>query len=119
LASEIGKGSFAIVYLGKLSSPDPTRDPVVAIKSVSRDKLNKKLSENLEGEISILKGIRHPFIVGLLEIEVSKILFFLQDHFKINFHMIIPKKNIVLKNFPLSFFKLAFLFKNTYLFIFS
>lgn len=37
----------------------------VAIKSVEVDRLNKKLKENLYGEIQILKTLRHPHIVAL------------------------------------------------------
>lgn len=37
----------------------------VAIKSVELDRLNKKLKENLYGEIQILKTLRHPHIVAL------------------------------------------------------
>ena len=37
----------------------------VAIKSVDVDRLNKKLKENLYGEIQILKSLRHPHIVAL------------------------------------------------------
>lgn len=61
---EIGKGSFAVVYLGRPLKGD---DRSVAIKSVARSKLTKKLLENLESEISILKGIRHAHIVSLLD----------------------------------------------------
>lgn len=38
---------------------------LVAIKSVDVAKLNKKLKENLYGEIKILKTLRHPHIVAL------------------------------------------------------
>lgn len=37
----------------------------VAIKSVELERLNKKLKENLYGEIQILKTLRHPHIVAL------------------------------------------------------
>lgn len=62
---EIGAGSFAKVYLANTTSAPLT---AVAIKSVSRSKLNKKLLENLESEISILKATRHPHIVTLMDI---------------------------------------------------
>lgn len=58
---EIGKGSFAQVYMGWHKE---TR-AAVAIKSVELDRLNKKLKENLYGEIQILKTLRHPHIVAL------------------------------------------------------
>ena len=37
----------------------------VAVKSVELERLNKKLKENLYGEIQILKTLRHPHIVAL------------------------------------------------------
>ena len=39
----------------------------MAVKSVLRSKLTKKLLENLESEIAILKGIQHAHIVQLLD----------------------------------------------------
>ncbi|ODA81198.1 hypothetical protein RJ55_04162 [Drechmeria coniospora] len=51
---EIGKGSFA-----------QESKAAVAIKSVELARLNKKLKENLYGEIQILKSLRHPHIVAL------------------------------------------------------
>ncbi|CAJ0829940.1 12870_t:CDS:10 [Entrophospora sp. SA101] len=44
----------------------------VAIKSVSRSKLTKKLLENLESEIKILKRIQHDHIVQLVDCEKSE-----------------------------------------------
>lgn len=64
IGPKIGKGSFATVY----KCIDNKTNKSVAIKSVVRSKLNsKKLIENLEIEISILKTIKHPHIVGLLD----------------------------------------------------
>ncbi|KAI9260641.1 kinase-like domain-containing protein [Phascolomyces articulosus] len=63
ISSKIGQGSFATVY----KAQHKTTKRIVAIKSVLRSKLTRKLLENLESEISILKGIRHPHIVGLIE----------------------------------------------------
>ncbi|KAF9374260.1 Serine/threonine-protein kinase [Podila verticillata] len=60
---EIGRGSFATVYKGYHKT---TKEPV-AIKSVLRSKLTKKLLENLASEINILKGIRHDHIVALVD----------------------------------------------------
>ncbi|KAJ1561818.1 Serine/threonine-protein kinase, partial [Nowakowskiella sp. JEL0078] len=61
---EIGRGSFATVYIAKST----TSGRKVAVKSVIREKLNRKLAENLESEIKILRGIQHEHIVGLYDI---------------------------------------------------
>ncbi|CAN6624433.1 serine/threonine-protein kinase Atg1p [Trichomonascus vanleenenianus] len=61
IGAEIGRGSFASVYKGEY------RGRAVAVKSVLRGKLNKKLMENLESEISILKDMKHPHVVALLD----------------------------------------------------
>ncbi|GMM53973.1 serine/threonine protein kinase [Maudiozyma humilis] len=72
---EIGQGSFAVVYRGHSASAPQTH---IAIKAVSKAKLkNKKLLENLEIEITILKKVRHPHIVRLMESERSATDFFL------------------------------------------
>lgn len=64
LGPEIGKGSFATVY----KCFDSRTHRAVAVKSVVRSKLKlKKLIENLEIEITILKSMKHPHIVGLLD----------------------------------------------------
>ncbi|KAL4796727.1 Serine/threonine-protein kinase atg1 [Aspergillus venezuelensis] len=59
----IGKGSFATVYRGVHTGSKS----FVAIKSVTLNKLNKKLKDNLNLEIDILKGLVHPHIVALLD----------------------------------------------------
>ncbi|KAI1131536.1 Serine/threonine-protein kinase ATG1 [Nemania abortiva] len=61
IGAEIGKGSFAQVYMGK----HKVSGEAVAIKSVELARLNKKLKENLYSEIKILKKLRHPHIVAL------------------------------------------------------
>ncbi|GAA5796108.1 hypothetical protein HPULCUR_001477 [Helicostylum pulchrum] len=61
---KIGQGSFATVYKAQHKLTNQT----VAVKSVRRSKLTKKLLENLESEISILTAIRHDHIVGLIEL---------------------------------------------------
>ncbi|GAB5593238.1 Serine/threonine-protein kinase [Umbelopsis nana] len=65
VSSKIGQGSFATVFKAVHKT---TRRPV-AIKSVLKSKLTRKLFENLESEISILKAIRHDHIVGLIDIQ--------------------------------------------------
>lgn len=64
IGPEIGRGSFATVY----KCVNNKTHAAVAIKSVVRSKLkSKKLMENLEIEVSILKTMKHPHIVGLLD----------------------------------------------------
>ncbi|KAJ1984251.1 Serine/threonine-protein kinase [Dimargaris verticillata] len=63
LGTEIGRGSFATVYKGYNKLTNAT----VAIKSVSRSQLTKKLLENLESEIALLKRANHPNVVSLLD----------------------------------------------------
>ena len=65
IGKEIGRGSFAAVYkaIDNLGN-------VVAIKAVEKEKLNIKLAENLETEISVLQEISNVNIVNLLEIKV-------------------------------------------------
>ncbi|KAK5134290.1 hypothetical protein LTR08_006719 [Meristemomyces frigidus] len=58
---EIGKGSFAAVYLAQ----HRTKKSYVAVKAVQMSMLTKKLKENLESEIRILKSLQHPHIVAL------------------------------------------------------
>ncbi|KAL4913215.1 hypothetical protein BDW62DRAFT_168418 [Aspergillus aurantiobrunneus] len=60
---QIGRGSFATVYRGVHTKSQT----LVAIKSVNLGKLNKKLKDNLDLEIDILKGLVHPHIVVLLD----------------------------------------------------
>ncbi|SMR57448.1 unnamed protein product [Zymoseptoria tritici ST99CH_3D1] len=62
---EIGKGSFATVYLAQHRKSRS----YVAIKAVHVTKLTKKLKENLGKEINILKSVTHPHIVQLFNIE--------------------------------------------------
>jgi serine/threonine-protein kinase ULK/ATG1 len=65
IGMEIGRGSFANVYKGT----DITgKEGTVAIKSVFRNRLkNEKLVTNLEIEIKILRNLKNPHIVSLLD----------------------------------------------------
>ncbi|KAG0667801.1 Serine/threonine-protein kinase [Maudiozyma exigua] len=75
IEKEIGKGSFAIVYRGHLTIDINSH---IAIKVVSKNKLkNKKLLENLEIEIAILKKIKHNHIVSLIDCERTQTDFYL------------------------------------------
>ena len=77
LSNEIGRGSFATVYLAsrtqvvKNNGHGDLKPTPFAVKSVLRDKLNRKLSENLQSEIKILQGLKHPNIVQLIDVVVS------------------------------------------------
>ncbi|ORX44069.1 Pkinase-domain-containing protein [Hesseltinella vesiculosa] len=68
ILEKIGQGSFATVYTARHKDTGHR----VAIKSVLRTKLTKKLLENLESEIAILKAIRHDHIVGLSECQETE-----------------------------------------------
>ena len=77
---EIGRGSFAIVYKATrssaaslaLSAGDGIIKPgqTIAIKVVNKTKLSRKLAENLEMEILILKKARHRNVVALHKVLV-------------------------------------------------
>ena len=61
---KLGSGSYAEVYLGYRKKDQLP----VAIKVISKDKLNKKLLQNLETEIETLKSISHPNIIKLFDV---------------------------------------------------
>ncbi|CAH0492896.1 unnamed protein product [Peronospora farinosa] len=65
VTSKLGSGSFAVVYKGY----HKTSKLPVAIKALSLHKLNRKLLDNLEMEIAILRQIDHPNVVKLYEIK--------------------------------------------------
>lgn len=100
IGTEIGRGSFANVYKGvNLRNNQP-----IAIKSVVRSLLkNKKLLENLEIEISILKQLKHPHIVELLDYKQT------DNHFNLimeycslgDLSYFIRKKNELIQKHPL------------------
>ncbi|KAK4499989.1 hypothetical protein PRZ48_008175 [Zasmidium cellare] len=58
---EIGKGSFATVFLAQHRK----KKSFAAVKAVQMSRLTRKLKDNLATEIDILKGLRHPHIVQL------------------------------------------------------
>jgi serine/threonine-protein kinase ULK/ATG1 len=68
----IGKGSFAEVFEGFQKN---TNIPV-AIKVITRSKLNEKLMGSLEQEINIMRKIEHPNIIKLHAVHVSNIVNF-------------------------------------------
>ncbi|KAJ2558798.1 Serine/threonine-protein kinase [Coemansia sp. RSA 1933] len=63
LGSQIGRGSFATVYKGV----NKRTSTLVAIKSVVRSSLTRRLLENLETEINILRTVKHPSVVELID----------------------------------------------------
>ncbi|KAJ1733086.1 Serine/threonine-protein kinase [Coemansia biformis] len=63
LGAQIGRGSFATVYKGV----NTTTNALVAVKSVVRSSLTRRLLENLETEINILRTVRHRSIVELID----------------------------------------------------
>ncbi|KAK6455079.1 Serine/threonine-protein kinase ATG1 [Scheffersomyces xylosifermentans] len=99
IGPEIGRGSFATVY----KCVDNKTHRSVAIKSVVRSKLkSKKLVENLEIEISILKSMKHPHIVGLLDYKQTTSHFHLvMDYCSMgDLSYFIRKRNQLIKTHP-------------------
>ena len=64
LQQRAGSGSFAVVWKAKHKDTGK----VVAIKEISTDRLNRKLKQSLESEVSILKQIQHKNIVHLQDV---------------------------------------------------
>eukprot|EP00957_Ditylum_brightwellii_P003931 299395-Ditylum_brightwellii.AAC.1 len=64
LQQRLGSGSFAIVYKGVKVIDAEGHTETAAIKAIARmsEKLTKKVLENLDQEISILRTYRHPNI---------------------------------------------------------
>ncbi|GKZ01491.1 hypothetical protein MPSEU_001099700 [Mayamaea pseudoterrestris] len=82
LKEKLGAGSFATVYRGvKLQAQqhDSAAADVVAVKAIARtsDKLTKKVLQNLEIEISILRTYRHRNIVCLHDVQKTDRHFYL------------------------------------------
>jgi serine/threonine-protein kinase ULK/ATG1 len=87
LQQRLGSGSFATVYKGVRvpSSPEgesstaPEGTETVAIKAITRtsEKLTKKVLENLEMEISIMRTYHHPNIVCLHDVQKTERHFYL------------------------------------------
>jgi serine/threonine protein kinase len=65
LKKKIGSGSYADVYQGYRKSDKET----VAIKVISKNKLNQKLNSYLELEIQTLKKIDHSSVIKLYEVQ--------------------------------------------------
>ncbi|CAM9697179.1 unnamed protein product [Scytosiphon promiscuus] len=68
LVGHLGEGSFATVFLAR--QRETGRE--FAMKAISRARVQGKLQENLESEISILKSFRHGNIVELYDIKKTE-----------------------------------------------
>jgi len=79
LQQRLGSGSFATVYKGVKVIDSQGQTETVAIKAISRtsEKLTKKVLENLDVEISILRTYRHPNIVCLHDVQKTERHFYL------------------------------------------
>lgn len=82
LHQKLGSGSFAVVYKGvRMASQtsEQTEVDVVAIKAITRtsEKLTKKVLQNLEVEIQILRTYRHRNIVCLHDVQKTERHFYL------------------------------------------
>jgi serine/threonine-protein kinase ULK/ATG1 len=80
LKEKLGAGSFAVVYRGE-RQPQAPHDlaDVVAIKAIARtsEKLTKKVLQNLEIEINILRTYRHRNIVCMHDVQKTDRHFYL------------------------------------------
>ncbi len=63
LSKQLGRGSFAEVWLGRHT----TTGAVVAVKEINTSFLNPKLCQALAGEVSIMQRVVHRNIVRLHE----------------------------------------------------
>lgn len=79
LQQKLGSGSFAVVYKGVRVVPSPQHANTVAIKAIARtsEKLTKKVLQNLEIEIAILRTYRHQNIVCLHDVQKTDRHFYL------------------------------------------
>lgn len=100
MGAEIGKGSFANVYKGVALA---TKTPV-AIKKISKSKLKtKKVVENLEIEIEILKTVTHPHVVLLIgHITLAKNIYIIMEYCLLgDLSYFIRKRQQLVKTHPL------------------
>eukprot|EP00299_Pterocystis_sp_00344_P014003 c6923_g1_i2.p1 GENE.c6923_g1_i2~~c6923_g1_i2.p1 ORF type:complete len:560 (+),score=111.15 c6923_g1_i2:30-1682(+) len=74
---KIGVGSFASVY----EAQHRFTQQKVAIKVISKNRLNSKLQANLQSEVSLLKSFDHPNVVKLYDVEnTENHLFLIMEH---------------------------------------
>ena len=64
LGDKLGSGAFSVVKKGVRKATGE----VVAVKIVKRGGLSKVEAENLSREIAIMREIRHPHVLGLLDV---------------------------------------------------
>lgn len=65
----LGKGTFAKVYYGKQLMTGES----VAIKVINKDQVKKEfMMEQIKREISVMRLVRHPNVVGLKEVMATK-----------------------------------------------
>nr|POE51537.1 serine/threonine-protein kinase atg1 [Quercus suber] len=94
---EIGKGSFATVYLAQHRK----KKSLAAVKVVHQVKLSTKLKANLEMEISIMKGIQHPHIVALFScIETPSFFYLVMEYCQLSDLAAFMKKRESLAKLP-------------------
>lgn len=63
LLNVLGEGAFLVVYRGV----DRTTNQTVAIKVINKTDLNQKQLNNIKNEIAIMKKVKHPNILRLIE----------------------------------------------------
>ncbi|KAK9460704.1 kinase-like domain-containing protein [Lipomyces oligophaga] len=63
IGEQIGKGSFACVF----KATNTQTGKFVAVKAIVRSLLKKRLLDNLDTEIHIMKSLKHPHVVQLYE----------------------------------------------------
>jgi serine/threonine protein kinase len=79
LQQRLGSGSFAVVYKGVRVPQSRAVHETVAVKAISRtsEKLTKKVLQNLEIEINILRSYRHRNIVCMHDVQKTEHHFYL------------------------------------------
>ena len=94
---EIGKGSFANVYLAQHRK----KKAYAAVKVVQMSKLSSRLKANLESEIALLKNMKHPHIVALFTtIEKPLYFYLLMEYCPLSDLSQFLKKRHSLSNYP-------------------